>query len=141
MDQAPISSTAAPLMQLSEVSAALGDTRRATLLYDLLCLIMSRHNGVCVGTASHWLGLLATTLQRQDAAANHFEYAIATNARIGARPDLARSQHEYARTLTERNESGDKDKARSLLTEAIATYRELGMPTFLENAEELWAKL
>jgi len=45
------------------------------------------------------------------------------------------------RELIERNESGDKEKARDLLTEATATYRDLGMPTFLENAEDLLKKL
>ena len=70
----------------------------------------------------------------------HFEDAIETNARIGARPYLARSQHEYARMLIERGDSGDKEKAKEFLTEATATYRELGMPTFLEEAETLLEK-
>ena len=43
--------------------------------------------------------------------------------------------------LIERNASGDKDKARTLLTEAIAMYRELGMPSFLEMAEALLQEL
>ena len=85
--------------------------------------------------------MLAGTLQRWDDAVVHFEDAIETNARIGARPFLARTQHEYARMLIERGDSGDKEKARTLLAEATATYLELGMPTFLENAEELMREI
>ncbi len=130
------------LMQMGEVAAALRDTRRAAVLYDLLHpfaerLLTLAANVACLGSIAHWLGLLAGTLKRWDDAVAHFEAAIETNARVGARPFLARSQHEYARMLIERGDSGDKDKAKTLLTEATATYRELGMPTFLEKAEEL----
>jgi len=130
------------LMEMGEVAAALGDARRAALLYNLLHpfaerLLTVAYNVVCFGSIAHWLGLLAGTLRQWDAAIAHFEAAIETNARVGARPYLARSQHEYARMLIERGESDDREKARTLLTEATATYRELGMPTFLENAEEL----
>ncbi|NQU07725.1 MAG: protein kinase, partial [Candidatus Abyssubacteria bacterium] len=134
------------LRYLSEVAAALGDTRRAAQLYDLLFpladrLILAGINGICSGAASHWLGLLAGMLKRWDDAVGHYEAALETNARIGARPFLAQTQHEYARMFIERNASGDKDKARTLLTEATSTYCELGMPTFLENTEELMKRL
>jgi tetratricopeptide (TPR) repeat protein len=139
-------STLQTLAHLGEVAAVLRDTRRAALLYDLLNpyadrLVVYGLFSACKGATTHWLGMLAATMKRWDDAVDHFESAIKTNARIEARPFLARSQHEYARMLIERNESGDKEKAKALLTEATATYRELGMPTFLENAEELLAKL
>ena len=38
---------------------------------------------------------------------------------------------------SERNHPRDKEKAKALLTGAAAIYRDLGMPTFLENAEEI----
>jgi tetratricopeptide (TPR) repeat protein len=130
------------LMSLSTVAAAFGDKRRAALLYDLLhtChdrLFIVGINNACLGAKSHWLGLMAATLKRWDDAVVHFEDALELSAKVGTRPWLARSQHEYARMLLERNESGDKEKAESLLSEATTTYRELGMPTFLEDAEEL----
>ncbi|NQU08515.1 MAG: tetratricopeptide repeat protein, partial [Candidatus Abyssubacteria bacterium] len=134
------------LVQLSEVAVALNDTRRSDLLYDLMhplgnYLVTFGPNNACLGSTRHWLGLLAGTLRRWDDAVAHFEAAMETNARIGARPYLARSQHEYGRMLIERNATGNKEKARLLLTEATATYRELGMPTFLEDAEELMENL
>jgi tetratricopeptide (TPR) repeat protein len=138
--------TDALLMSLSELAVAFYDTHRAAILYDTLLphadrMLMVGLNCVCMGSMTLWLGMLAATMQRWDDAVGHFEAAIETNARIGARPFLARSQHEYARMLIERDESGDRDKAKELWTEATATYRELGMPTFLEDAEELMTLL
>ena len=41
----------------------------------------------------------------------------------------------YARMLIEHNARGDREEARILLTEAIAVYREIGMPKHLEMGE------
>jgi class 3 adenylate cyclase/DNA-binding CsgD family transcriptional regulator/tetratricopeptide (TPR) repeat protein len=117
---------------LAEVCAFLGDARRAATLYQLLL----PHNGytvvvgaaeICYGAAAHYLGLLATTMERWEDAVQHFEDALAMNARMGARPWLAHTQHQYAVMLLARNQPGDRDKAVSLLHEALITARGLGM--------------
>ena len=54
---------------------------------------------------------------------------------MSARPCLAHTQQDYARTLIARDAPGDHDKAFRLLTEAIAMYREIGMTHWLEKAE------
>jgi tetratricopeptide (TPR) repeat protein len=136
-------STIPTLTRLIEIAITLGDTHRVGQLFDLLRPYGNRMvtfgiNGMCIGAVSHWLGLSSATLKRWDDAISYFENAIETNARIGARPWLAQSQHEFARMLIERNESGDKENARDLLSKATAIYRELGMPTFLDEAEELF---
>jgi hypothetical protein len=41
--------------------------------------------------------------------------------------------------LLDRNRPGDREKARELLTEAIAMYRKIGMPKHVEVAEALLA--
>jgi DNA-binding NarL/FixJ family response regulator len=46
---------------------------------------------------------------------------------MGARPWLAHTQHQYAVMLLARNQPGDRDKAVSLLHEALTTARELEM--------------
>jgi hypothetical protein len=43
--------------------------------------------------------------------------------------------------LIERDAPGDRDKARQLLAEAVAMYREIGMPKHGEMAEELLGQL
>jgi hypothetical protein len=47
----------------------------------------------------------------------------------------------YARMLIDRGGPGDRDKARQLLTEAIATYRQIGMPKHVEMAEAMLAEV
>ena len=66
-----------------------GDRARAATLYQLL-LPYAGHTVVignavaCHGALSRYLGALATTLERWDEAAQHFEDALAMNARMGA---------------------------------------------------------
>ena len=43
----------------------------------------------------------------------------------------------YAWMLNDRNEPGDRDKARTLLGEAIEMYRTIGMPKHVEMAERM----
>ena len=43
----------------------------------------------------------------------------------------------YARMLLDRDAPGDREKARELLTEAIAMYRAIGMPRHVELAAEM----
>jgi DNA-binding CsgD family transcriptional regulator len=117
---------------LAEVCAFLGDARRAAILYRLLLpyngySVVVGATDVCYGAASHYLGMLAATMERWEDAAQHFEDALAMNARMGARPWLAHTQHQYAVMLLARHQPGDRDQAMSLLQEALTTARELGM--------------
>ena len=79
------------------------------------------------GAASRYLGILATTTGGLDDAASHFEHALELNARMGARPWLARTREDYARMLGARGRAGDRERARERGERATATYRELGM--------------
>jgi DNA-binding CsgD family transcriptional regulator len=129
---------------LSEVCAFLGDTRRAALLYDLLLPYAGRNivigaAVVCRGAVSRILGVLATALARWDAAAQHFEEALTTNARLGARCWLAHTYHEYAMMLLARDQRGDRLHARALLERALCIYQDLGVQYFAAKAEALLA--
>ena len=117
---------------LAEVCAFLGDACRAATLYRLLL----PYNGytvvvgsayACYGAAARYLGVLAATMERWEDAAQHFEDALAMNARMGARPWLAHTQHQYAIMLLARHQPGDRDKAMPLLQEALTTARALAM--------------
>lgn len=83
--------------------------------------------GVPRGPVAHYLALLARTLGRLDEAAAHFEDALASTARAGAPPFLARTQYEYALLLRARGAPGDAERAASLLAEARATAAAIGM--------------
>jgi tetratricopeptide (TPR) repeat protein len=117
---------------LTDVCTFLGDRARAAILYQLLLPYAGRNVVVgnaaaCYGALSRYLGALATTLGRWDEAAQHFEDALAMNARMEAWPWLAHTQYQYATMLLARDQSGDREKARELLRAALATARELGM--------------
>jgi class 3 adenylate cyclase/DNA-binding CsgD family transcriptional regulator len=128
----------ASMTYLTDVCTFLRDTARAAILYQLLLPYDERTvvigNAVaCYGAMSRYLGALATTMGHWDTAAQHFEHALAMNARTEAWPWLAHTQHAYATMLLARNQPGDGDKATALLDSALVTVRELGMRALEER--------
>jgi tetratricopeptide (TPR) repeat protein len=124
---------------LSEMSNACEDEKGACSLYCQMTPY-AKHNIVvswgaaCDGSVSHYLGLLANTLGRADDAVGHFEDALEMNRRMNFVPFVARTQHYYAATLLERNQGGDRERAIGMLSDAITTYRRLGMQGYLRDA-------
>ena len=123
---------------LADICTFLGDRARADTLYQILVPFAGQNvvvgNGTaCYGALSRYLGALATTLERWDDAACHFEHALAMNARMDARPWLAHTQEQYAAMLLARHLPGDRDKAAALLDAALTTARELGMRALEER--------
>ncbi len=102
------------------------------MLYDLLfpyrdrCLVMGQSGG-CEGALARYLGQLAATLERWEDAAGHFERALEIHLRMGARPLLAHTRHEYAAAQLERGRPEDRERANGMLDAALATAEELGM--------------
>ncbi len=79
------------------------------------------------------LGLLAQTTGDYDLAITHFEDALVFCRKAGYRPELAWTCCDYADALLQRNESGDREKAMSLLDESLAISSELGMRPLMER--------
>jgi tetratricopeptide (TPR) repeat protein len=131
---------------LANTCAFLEDTVRAKRLYDLLLPYADR--AACVGhpatyyhgSVSYCLGLLAATVSRWELAAQHFERGLKMDARMGSRPYAARAQYAYARMLLARCTSGDpeapvgklRDAAARLVSDALATARELGIEALVD---------
>ncbi len=84
-------------------------------------------------SADRILGLLAHTMGNLDQAATHFEDALAFCRKAGYRPELAWTCCDYADTLLQRNEPGDREKAMSLLDESLSISSELGMRPLMER--------
>ena len=123
---------------LSEVCTFLGDRERAAILYELLLPFDGRTvavgaGRVCCGAFSRYLGALAATMDRCDDAIRHFEDALTMNARMGARPWLAHTQHRYACLLLARGQLADRNRALALIDSALSTARELGMQSLEER--------
>jgi DNA-binding CsgD family transcriptional regulator/tetratricopeptide (TPR) repeat protein len=125
---------------LAEVCAFLHDAPRAATLYQRLLpyaqrSILAGGHTACLGSASHYLGLLAATMCRWQEAETHFQDALEMHTRMGAKPCLAHTQYEYARLLLTRRSAANTytqahtDKAVSLLHESQHTSHALGMHT------------
>jgi tetratricopeptide (TPR) repeat protein len=116
---------------LSEVAAFLADMRRAATLYGLMLpyagYVVSDPGDVSAGSASRYVGILATTMSRFDEAEGHFEAALAMNAKMGAMPWVAHTQFDYAEMLSGRDRPGDREKAFLLVTDALAICKAVGM--------------
>jgi len=126
---------------LAETSALLNDTDSAAVLYALLlpyaALNAADWPEAIRGSVSRYLGLLATTTKRWEHAKLHFEEALAMNTRMGARPWLAHTQHDYARMLLARQDPRARQRAQELLDGALTTYRELRMESYAARASTL----
>lgn len=126
------------ICSIAETCAILDDTEPAASLYQLLRPYGSL-NAVAVpelalDSTSRPLGILATVLGRFEDAEGHFEEALRMNERMGARPWLAHTQHDYAHMLDARQGRGDHERARGLLAAALRTYHELGMESHATRA-------
>jgi DNA-binding SARP family transcriptional activator len=129
------------MSELAEASALLGDTAAAAALYRLLLPWAALNAADPVegirGSVSRYLGILATTTKHWKQAERHFEDAAAMNEGMGARPWVAHTQHDYARMLSARDETSDRERALELIAEAVTTYRELGMKSWAKAASGL----
>jgi hypothetical protein len=101
--------------------------------YALHCPTLS-HGGVVLGSTSHYLGLLATTLGRYDEAEQHFTTASAIHDRLTAPAWLARTNLEWARMLTLRRQRGDLERAHVLLDTAQKEFASLGLTVWSDRS-------
>jgi tetratricopeptide (TPR) repeat protein len=79
------------------------------------------------------LGLLSQTIGNLDKAMDHYEESLGFCRKARYRPELAWTCCDYADTLLQRNEPGDREKATSLLDESLAISSELGMRPLMER--------
>jgi DNA-binding CsgD family transcriptional regulator len=117
---------------LAQVCSALGDARRAEVLYSMLAPYSGRNllagtSIACLGAADALLGSLCATMRRWADAERHFVAAIAMNERQGAWPALAHARYHHASMLLARAGAGDAELARSLLGDAAREAAALGM--------------
>jgi hypothetical protein len=136
---------------LAHVCAFLGDVPRADMLYDMLYPYRQRivtlgHPNTFVDLpVAHYLGVLAATLSRHDAARQHFEASIQLATCLGSRPAIARTQYEHARLVLGQLGRAPavtplhQTRAAQLLAAALRTADELGMARLAAQARTLLA--
>ncbi|MBI1818342.1 MAG: AAA family ATPase [Deltaproteobacteria bacterium] len=129
----------AAMIDYARVCAHLGARDAAVVLYERLAPWHSQLgiHGVVNGSVALYLGLLSRTLERYDDAEAHFAEAHAMHERIGAPYWLAVTRVERAKMLLRRDGPGDRDRARTMLDQALATAREYGFGGVERQAEKI----
>ncbi|HKP63130.1 MAG TPA: AAA family ATPase [Polyangiales bacterium] len=111
------------LALLSLTAHCLGDAARAAQLYAWLSpyaaynVRVTRIGISSIGSAQHYLGLLALTLGHHDQAVDHLEQAVAAHTRQGALAMLANSQLQLGRALAARGDAAGANVARERAAE------------------------
>lgn len=127
------------LSNCAEVGAWLGDRATAAVLLERL-RPFHRHcvtTVATVGSAARFVGAAAATLERFDEAEASFAEAAAMETRLGAVTCLARTRLDWARMLLTRTSPTDRERARALLDQALATARTVGLPVIERRASLL----
>jgi class 3 adenylate cyclase/tetratricopeptide (TPR) repeat protein len=87
------------------------------------------------------LGVAAAANARWEEAEAHLRTAIDAATRVGARPELARTQLDYARMLVARGAGDDRERAAELVVLAGATCADLDMAPSTRQVAEVAAAL
>ena len=128
----------ASICLLAETCGLLDDAESASPLYELLAPYGSQNAvalpELALDSVSRPLGILANLRGRFEDAVDHFHEALRMNQRMGALPWVAHTQEDHARMLLRRNLHRDRAYADELLSQAQATYRDLGMQDAAESA-------
>jgi hypothetical protein len=124
---------------LASVCHLLEDQERASVLYAEFVeyegfVISAGLPADILGSAHHFLMLLAATMKRWDVFERHANEALKRNEAMGGRPWLATTQVELASVLATRNDPGDTDRARRLRDASLKTCDELGLPGLATRA-------
>ena len=83
------------------------------------------------------LGIAAACGADWDRSEAHFETALRQATDLPHRLAQPETRRWYAWMLLDRNAPGDRDRARTLLGEAIEMYLKIGMPKHVEIAEKM----
>jgi DNA-binding NarL/FixJ family response regulator len=90
-----------------------------------------------IGPVDRPLGMLASLMQRWDAADAHFEAALLAAKNMEHRPAVADTTLQYARSLVARNQWADRSRAREMAEFAEAEARAMGYVPLLAQAGQL----
>ena len=131
---------------LSLVCHLVDDKDRAAVLYDELVqyedfVVLVGLPADALGSAHHFLMLLAATLERWDDFEHHARQALTRHEQMGTLPWLATTQIELANVLITRKHAGDTDLARPLLNAAHTTCEQLGMHALASRADVALEKI
>ena len=125
------------LLGVVEGLALLDERASAAKLYPLAqeALQTESVTSQCYHLLQTIAGIAAAAGAQWEQAETHYETALRQAHEIPFRSEQPEVRRWYAQMLLDRNQDGDRDKARTLLSEAIGQYRTIGMPKHLVMAE------
>lgn len=126
---------------VAEGCAELGHVDAARILLPLMQPYAERFatgatGGICFGSLSRHLGLLAHCCGELDESDAYFGSALAAHRRAGATLLVAHTLRQHASLLLVRDAPGDRTAGEGMLEEANSTYRELGLDHWLQEPVE-----
>jgi tetratricopeptide (TPR) repeat protein len=130
----------AMLANVIEGFATLGERARAAELYPLARELID------TGAANLWpisrltqtiAGIAAAAARNWQAAEAHFQTALRQAESLPTRLEKTEIRRFHAMMLIDRAAPGDREKAQTLLTEALESYQRIGMPRHLEITQAL----
>jgi tetratricopeptide (TPR) repeat protein len=127
---------------LASACAHLEMAQPAAVLYDRLAPFEDQlpfAGSAAYGSVAYYLGLLATTTGRYDAADAHFSAAASRHDDIGAPYWLALTRLDWARMLLARGRAVDAARAWALVDQAHAVAGDLGLAAVRRRAGALLA--
>jgi len=128
------------LFYVIEGLAVLRERQAAVELYPLtleaieIGTVVSPHSDRLVQTVA---GIAAAAGGQWEEAETHYQKALNQAREIPFRSEQPEVRRWYAQMLIDRNASGDRDRARTMLGEAVKMYEQIGMPKHVEMAKEL----
>jgi tetratricopeptide (TPR) repeat protein len=127
------------LIGVVEGLAVLAEREKAAKLYPLT--LEAIDTGALTGVFGRLFqtvaGMAAAAGGQWEKAEEHYQTALRQAHELPVVIEQPEVRRWYARMLIDRDAPGDRNKARELLTEAIAMYRRIGMPKHIEMAEAL----
>jgi hypothetical protein len=120
------------MLAVVELAAALEDGSIAQAAYDALLPyaelpIMASLAVVCFSSVHRALGVAALTCRKLDLAVEHLRAAVAASVRLGHRPAAIQARAELGVAHLQRGDTGDVQRGRCLLQEAMVDAEALGM--------------
>jgi len=123
-----------PYVWLSEVHLKMGEFKKAKDLADVTyeCAVKSKSR-LYMAMANRLKGMLLSSQKDGESSLEFFEKSKGEFEAMGALPELIQTLYEYGSTYLQRNQKGDREKAHSLLDQALEISRKIGAKKWIEK--------
>ena len=131
------------LLPVIEGLVILGEHSQAAQFYPLIGELMDT-GAVVLWSSSHLTqtiaGIAAAAARQWGPAEEHFQIALQQAESFPHILEQAEIRRFHAMMLIDRSGVGDRDKAQTLLNEALQSYERIGMPRHVEMTQTLLAR-